>query len=169
MISGKIKNALYAKKIKNAVKSRAGSNVFASGKLGLITDAEDTETIKILASLPEELGFKTGDSRFILCDAEAELITGLKYIRLNSKEVNTSGVFKSEAVKELFSEDFKLLICFFSEKQTAGTLLATRLNSGLIFGNTPDRFGVYDVEISAGSVRDFQQEVKKYFKIFKTK
>ena len=169
MISGKIKNAIYSKKIRNAIKSRSRSGKSSSGKLGIITDAEDTETIKTLADIPKKLGFKTLEFNFVLCDAEAELIPGLEYITLNPKEISASGVFRSESVEEFAKGEFDLLICYFKEKQPAGTMLATKVKAGHIFGNTPDRFGAYDVEINTDNIGDFQQEVIKYYKIFKTK
>lgn len=169
MIPSQIKNAFYSKKIRRTLKNRNRAHKNFDDKLGLITDINDVESLEIIAGIAGELRFKKEDFSIVLCDSEIVSSSNLDMLHLRSKEISASGNFKSEAIRAFASNSHELLLCYFTEKNIIGSMLAAETNARLIFGNKPDDFGIYDVEITAENAKVFQQEVLKYYRIFKTK
>ncbi|MDX1761608.1 MAG: hypothetical protein R3218_05585 [Christiangramia sp.] len=167
MIPAKLKQTIYSKRIRKAINGRVKNSNSGNGKIGIITDAEDTGEIRSLLKLSEELGFKNSKLKLVLSGTEAEIPGNVNGIYLNPKEVSISGKFRSEEIKSFAAENFEILICYLREKQNPGLLLAAESKASLVFGNSPDDFGLYDVEIKTGGIEDFQQEIKKYYRIFK--
>ena len=165
MIPLKIKHAIYSRNIRKRLENRQRL-LDAKANLGIITDAENPEVLRQMEDLSAMLGFSTENLNLVVCDAKPD--SGSRIIPLKSNEISTSGKFKSKALKDFVSKDYDLLICYFTKRQVPGALLAAEVKAKLIFGNKPDHFDLFDLEISGEGFEIFQQEIKKYYKIFKT-
>lgn len=167
MISGKLKNIIFSKRIRKALGNKAlGPNGY-SGKIGLIIDAEKLSDKRELTELYKFSGIKKESFKVVICGTPSEIPDELKADILIPAEVSISGEFKAEAIKNFSQEDFSFLICHFSEKNKIGSLLAAETKASVKIGNSPDEYGIYDVEIQTKQIDVFQQEVLKYIKILK--
>ncbi|QYA27108.1 hypothetical protein G3I01_16945 [Gramella sp. MT6] len=167
MITNKLKSIIYSKKIRKALNNKAFQGEDYSGKVGLIIDAENFENTKELLNTYNELGIKKEDLKVVICGS-MELSPELQDVEiLYSKDVTVSGEFRAEGIQDFASNRYDFLICHFSGKCQAGSLLAAVTNAGIKLGNHPDEYGIYDIEIFSDSIEDFQQEVIKYSRILK--
>jgi len=145
----------------------ASSSNGNSGKIGLIIDAENFQSKRGLTDLYKWIGIKKESFKIVICDIPAEMPDELKADILIPREVSISGKFKAEAIQGFLQEDFSFLICYFSEKNKIGSLLAAETKASVKIGNSPDEYGIYDVEVQTKSIDVFQQEVLKYIEILK--
>ena len=169
MITTKLKNIVFSKKIRKAINNKASLDRGISGKVGLIIDAENFENFKELSVIYRKLGLKKEDFSLVVCGSAHLLPENMDADFLDPKEITVSGEFKSERIRDFARDRYDFLICHLSEKNQAGYLLAAVTNAGIKLGNHPDEFGIYDVEIFSDSLEEFQHEVIKYFRIFKNK
>lgn len=163
----KLKSLIYTKRIRRALGKKVFSNSGNSGKAGLIIDAENLESKWKLTDLYKDLGVNRENFRIVVCGNEIELPETIDADFLKSKEVSITGDFKSERIKDFANDRFDYLICYFTEKNIVGSLLAAETNASVKIGNKPDEFGVYDLEIDSKDVVIFRQEMLKYLKILK--
>lgn len=169
MVSSKLKNIFHSKKIRKTLKKREFPAVGNSGKIGLIIDSKDLDSAGSLLEIYKDLEVEKGDFSIVVCGE-----TNLDEKRINAEilkpdDLSVSGNFKSEKIRDFADGHFDLLICYLGKRNLAGTLLAAETKATKKFGNKPDEFGVFDVEISAANISEFQQEVIKYYRIFKRK
>ncbi|GAA4325893.1 hypothetical protein GCM10023115_39760 [Pontixanthobacter gangjinensis] len=167
MIPVRLKHAIYSRKIRKALNRKENSRENVNRKIGIITDAADGESIQKLVKLSGELGFKKEELKLVVLGANFEVSGMVKVIKLDTREVSASGKFRSQEILDFLAEEFELLVCYFSNKQELASLLAAEARSGMVFGNAPDNFGLYQVEVHAADLDIFQQEIKKYYRIFK--
>ncbi len=167
MVSSTLKSLFHAKKIRQTVKNRSAFHGKNSGKIGLIIADQNLETSRPLLELHKLLEINDQDLKIIICHDQDPEIPGRNVEILKPEGVSVSGKFKSEKIRDFAKENFDFLICYFTERNLSGVLLAAETAAGKKFGNKPDEFDVFDVEIGAGNIEEFQQEVKKYFEIFK--
>lgn len=167
MISGNLKNIIYSKKIKKALSAKASSFNGDIGKTGLIIDAENFDSKREFTTLYNSFGIKEACFKIVVCGASNKVPEDIDVAILDPKEVSVAGNFKSEAIRDFMKESFDFLICYFSKKNRIGTLLAAESHANFKIGNSPDDYGIYDVEIKAENTEVFQQEVLKYLKILK--
>jgi len=167
MISGNLKNIIYSKKIKKALDAKASSFNGGSGRTGLIIDAENFDSKLELTRLYNLIGIKEACFKIVVCGVSNKIQEDIDAAILDPKEVSVSGNFKSEAIRDFSKEPFDFLICYFSKKNRIGSLLAVESQATFKIGNSPDDYGIYDVEIKAKNTEVFQQEVLKYLKILK--
>ncbi|PTX43756.1 hypothetical protein C8P64_2289 [Christiangramia gaetbulicola] len=167
MINSKLKSIIYSRKIRKALNNKVSSDRSFSGKVGLIIDAENFEKTKRLFELYKDLGIDKKDLSIVVCGSKDEFPENSDFKILDLKEITVSGEFKSETIRGFARDRYDFLICHFSEKSQAGSLLAAVTNAGIKVGNHPDEYGIYDVEVFSNSLEDFQQEVIKYYRILK--
>lgn len=166
MISLKLKSITRNRKIRKALRDRRYPENRDEGKVGLITDLADE---RLLSGLYRDLKIAKDDFLIVTCKSGQELPKQGDKLILDKKEVSLTGEFRSEQIQDFLTKEFDLLICFFSEEYEAGSLLAAQTVAGRKFGNKPDPFGIYDLEILAHDPGEFKEEVIKYFRIFKKK
>lgn len=167
MISGRLKNIIYSKKISRALKKRTSLSNGSSGKIGLIVDAKNFQSKRGLTEVYKLIGIKKEYFKIVICGTPAEIPDDLKADILLPREVSISGAFKAEAIRNFSQEGFSFLICHFSEKNKIGSLLAAETKASVKIGNSPDEYGIYDVEVQTRELDVFQQEVLKYIEILK--
>lgn len=167
MIPGKLKNIIYSKRIRKALGNKALGPDGNSGKIGLIIDAENFKYKRGLTDLYKLIEIKKNSFKIVICGTPSEIPDDLKADILIAAEVSISGEFKAKAIKNFLQEDFSFLICHFSEKNKIGSLLAAETKASVKIGNSPDEYGIYDVEVQTEQIDVFQQEVLKYIKILK--
>lgn len=167
MITGKLKNLIFSRRIKKALRRDDFRSELNSGKIGLIIDAENAEDKKSLFQIYNDLDFEQQDLKIVICGTEVIVPEGLNADVLDPKEISTKGDFKSEVILKFKEENFDFLVCHFSKPSKAGCLLAAETKATVKIGNSPDDYGIYDVEIDAQEISVFQQEIIKYIKIFK--
>ena len=168
MISSKLKRIIYSKKIRNALKNKSLLDNESLDKIGLITDAKSLENKGDLLNLHKLLELKKEDLKIVVCGSGIKLDKPEVEV-LDPKELTVSGEFKAEGIREFVQDRFDFIICYFSEKNQVGSLLAAEVYGRVKFGNKPDEYGIYDVEINSGSADEFLEEVLKYYRIFKKK
>ncbi|TRO67006.1 DUF6913 domain-containing protein [Christiangramia sabulilitoris] len=164
MFSSKIKSITCNRKIRKALRDRQYSARGNNTRVGVITDLAD---LRSFSGFYKDLGIKTEDFSVVVCGSIAEQGIDLKNIVLDPKEISLTGEFRSEPTKAFLRQDYNLLICYFSQENRGGSLLAAETMAGKKFGNKPDHYGIYDVEIYADSICEFKEEIIKYYKIFK--
>ncbi|MCB7479665.1 DUF6913 domain-containing protein [Christiangramia sediminis] len=167
MISGKLKNIICSNRIKRHLRKEAFSSNRNSGKIGLIIDAENFQSKRGLTDLYKLIGIKKESFKIVFCGIPAEMADELNADILIPREVSISGKFKAEAIRNFLQEDFSFLICYFSEKNKIGSLLAAEANANVKIGNSPDEYEIYDVEVQTKGIDVFQEEVLKYIEILK--
>lgn len=167
MISGRLKNRIYSKKIKKALLTNAISIDENSGNIGLIVDNKTFNSLSELAELYKLIGIKKECFKIVVCGSPKKISDKSEVSFLTPKDISVSGDFKSESIINFAEEGFDFLICHFSETNTAGSLLAAETKARIKIGNSPDTYSIYDVEIQAEEIEVFQQEVLKYLKILK--
>ncbi|MCH4824192.1 hypothetical protein ML462_13520 [Gramella lutea] len=167
MVSSKLKNVFHSKKIRKTLKKREFPSERNSGRIGLIIDSGDLDSANFIFEIYKDLEIEKGDFRIVICGEVNPEIGEIDADVLRPDGISISGNFKSERIRDFAGTHFDLLICFFGKKNLAGILLAAETMATKKFGNKPDEFGVFDVEISAINIAEFQQEVIKYFRIFK--
>ena len=167
MISSNLKRIIYTKKIRRALKNKALLENESLDKIGLIIDAESLEKKPELLDFYKLLGLKKEDLRIVACNSAVDHKDKIEI--LDPKEVSISGEFKSEGIKDFIQDRFDFIICYFSEKNQVGSLLVAEANGRMKFGNKPDQYGIYDLEIDSGDLDEFLEEVVKYYRIFKKK
>ena len=168
MIASKLKDIVYSKKIRKALKNKLLHDNEFLDKIGLILDAESFKNYGELSNLHNLLGVKKEDLRIAVCASGIDVSKpGVAF--LDPKEVSISGEFKADGIKDFVQDRYDFVICYFSEMNRSGSLLAAEACARMKFGNKPDRYGIYDVEINSGSLDEFLEEVKKYYRIFKKK
>jgi len=167
MIADRLKNILYSNKIKRTLSEKAVLSDASSGKIGLIIDAESFDSKQGLTGLYKSLGVKKSDFKIVIFGHSEIIPLSLEIDFLRPKEVSVSGCFKVEAIRDFAKGKFDFLICYFSEKSKIGYLLAAETNAAIKIGNSPDAYGIYDVEIQTKEINAFEQEVLKYIKIIK--
>lgn len=167
MIAGKLKNIIHSKKIRRSLLNGRLSREGNSGKIGLIIDDEKFESGQKLIELYKFPGINKIDFKVVFCGNSDKIPENLEADVLTIKDISLLGDFKTESIRRFASEDFDFLICYFSENNTAGYLLAAESLANIKIGNSPDSYGIFDVEIHAKKIDVFQQEVLKYLKILK--
>ncbi|MDR5589777.1 DUF6913 domain-containing protein [Christiangramia sp. SM2212] len=167
MISGKLKNIIYTKRINKALKGNHIPSKMNSGKIGLIIDAENVENKAKLFEIYRESDFRKDDLSIVICGTAEAISDDWNAAVLDTKEITVSGDFKSESIKSFSSEKFDFLICHFTKRSKTGSLLAAETKACVKIGNSPDDYGIYDVEVHADEIEIFQQEVLKYIEILK--
>ncbi|MGA8853115.1 MAG: hypothetical protein WB492_02950 [Christiangramia sp.] len=167
MIISKLKSIIYSKKIRKALKNKAGQGAGNTGKVGLIIDAKDLDQKLKLANLKEVAGFSNEKIQVVVCGEPKDMPQDLNAEILEKKDVSLSGEFNKEAIRKFTEERFDFIIGHFSDQSILGELLVAKSNAIFKIGNKPDDFGIYDVEIDAQEIGVFQQELIKYLKILK--
>lgn len=167
MISGKLKNILYSRKIRKVLDKKAPSFKTVSGRAGLIIDAEDFDDKWKLARFYRLAGISKENFRVIVCSSEENLpeIPGASI--LFPGEVSLRGEFRARAIRDFAEEDLDFILCYCSKSISTACLLAAVSRAALKIGNSPDEYGIYDVEIGTTDIEVFQQEALKYLKILK--
>ena len=166
MISGRLKSILYSRKIRRILGTKTSSSNAASGKAGLIIDAEDFDNKWKLAEFYRLAGIKKENFRVIVCSSAENSPEIPCADTLFPGEVSMKGDFKAAAIRDFAEEDLDFIICHFSESIIASLLTAVS-KAAVKIGNSPDEYGIYDVEIDAADIDVFQQEALKYLKILK--
>lgn len=148
------------------LEAKSSSSRAVSGKAGLIIDAEDFDNKRKLTQFYRLAGIKKENFRFIISGSVENIpeVNGAHI--LIPGEVSVKGEFRNQAVRDFSVENLDFIICHFS-KNISASLLAAVSNAAVKIGNGPDDYGIYDVEINAGKIEDFQQEALKYLKILK--
>ncbi|MCG9970267.1 DUF6913 domain-containing protein [Christiangramia crocea] len=167
MISGKLKSYFCSKKIHRALTAKRISFGEYSGKAGLIIDAENFDENWKLAEFYKLLQLKKENFSIAVCGSRESLPEDLDAAILDPKEISAMGEFKSEGIRSFAENKFDFIICHFSKNTSATALLSAVAIAGVKIGNTPDEYGIYDVEIDSGDIEVFQQEALKYLKILK--
>lgn len=166
MISGKLKDFFVLKKIHQALKSERFYSEGLLGKAGLIVDSKNISEKSKLIELHKIVGLSEGQFKTVICGSRNDLeeVSGMV---LDPKEISLAGEFRSEEIREFSQDNFDFIVCYFSEANPVGALLAARTQASVKIGNKPDIFGIYDLEIDADSIDIFQKEALKYLKILK--
>ncbi|WP_148264586.1 DUF6913 domain-containing protein [Christiangramia forsetii] len=162
-----MKNIIYSKKIRKSLAESAFSFEGNLGKTGIIIDAESFASNQELTTLYNFIGTKEGCPKIVVCGTPDKISEDIDAVILDPKEVSVSGNFKAEEIRSFSKEPFDFLICYFSKKNRVGSLLAAESQVKFKIGNSPDEYGIYDVEVKANTMNVFQQEVLKYLKILK--
>ncbi|SDR67939.1 hypothetical protein SAMN04488552_0456 [Christiangramia echinicola] len=168
MISSKLKRFFYAKKIRKVLKNKPLLDIESLDKIGFITDAESFKNNDEFLNLHKQLEHKKADLKIVVCGSGIDL-DRLQVEVLDPKEVTFSGEFKSAGIQNFIQEHYDFIICYFSENNLLGSLLAAEAYGRVKIGNKPDDYGIYDVEINSGNKEEFLEEVIKYYRIFKKK
>ncbi len=166
MISGKLKDVFLVKQIRKALKSEKSDFEGFQEKAGLIIDVENIHEKRKLTEFHKLIGLPEKNFKTVVCGSRGDLneVSGMI---LDLKEISLGGYFKSEEIRAFSQENFDFIICHFSDVNPAGLLLAARTQASVKIGNKPDEYGIYDLEIDAGSIDIFQKEALKYLKILK--
>ncbi|TBW26751.1 DUF6913 domain-containing protein [Gramella sp. KN1008] len=167
MISGNLKNVFYLKKIRKALGSKSDVKSEFSGKAGLIIDADNLDEKWKLTDFYELVQLKKENFYIVICGSRQNLPEDIEAAVLDSKEISLRGEFRSEEIRSFTEEDFDFILCYFSKNSVASALLSALTKARIRIGNSPDEYGIYDVEIDAREVEVFQQEALKYLKILK--
>ncbi|MCP9199741.1 hypothetical protein MKO06_07485 [Gramella sp. GC03-9] len=167
MIGSKIKAKLLPGLIRKAKKANARPLVSGSGRIGLIVDAKDLEKKSGLLKIHDLAGYPKKDCKLVICGSRKEIVDVNFPVILDPSEISIGGKFESEDIRNFIATEFDFLICNFSESCLHGMLLAASSKVSVKIGNSPDEFGVFDLEIEAENPDVFQQETLKYIEIFK--
>lgn len=167
MITGKLKNIIYSKKIRTTLDNQGSPVDKTSGKIGLIIDAENFNSKEKLIDLYKLIGIEKENFKIVVFGAADKFPEKLEADFLLKKEVSITGEFIAESIRNFTKEKFNFLICHFSENNKIGCLLAAETSASVKIGNSPDEYGIYDVEVRTDDLEIFQQEVLKYLKILK--
>jgi hypothetical protein len=167
MIPAKLKSLIYSNRIRGMLNKNVTSAGIRSEKIGLIIDAEDRKALSVLANLYKEAGIAKENFRIVLCGEAEDLPEGIVAAALKPREVSVTGEFKSVEIQKFAQEEFNYLVSFLPGKSQVGSLLTAVCHARIKFGNCPDDYGIYDVEINALKAEVFQRELIKYFKILK--
>ncbi len=164
MIPLTLRTILHSRKIRRMLEERPVVKGEDTKKIGVITDVKEPQ---VFADLCQIWDIAEKNFRLVHCVSEKEAQNDESVLVLHAKEVGFKGNFRSEAIRNFAGDRYDFVVCYISDTCQAGALLAAQVNAKYKIGNAPDKFGIYDLEIHSGNVREFREEVLKYYKIFK--
>lgn len=137
--------------------------------LGFIFEGLSSEEIIEFVDRFKKEGWSEEQMKVLICDPEEAPPRGVETEVLRSSDISVSGIFKEETDLNFLSYHYDFLIGSFSEKTLTASLVFGLASARVKMGRKPDVFNLFDVEISAGEGKVFQEESLKYLEILKVK